>query len=142
MTRQAIFYHPIFFDLRDNAASADIHRLEMHHEQAVGVNRLTAYISVAGQTEFVRIAFSHVELFRVIDDMHLPLEEADSLTMGHISNHFAYRIEGSPFWAPQREAFEAVLPGSTHYRFVTGGSCLDVISRDQPDISWVQTVQD
>lgn len=74
--------------------------------------------------------------------MHLPLEENDRVKVGHVSNHFAYQIEGSPFWAAQREVFEAVLPGSTHYRFVTGGCCLDAISCDKLEISWVHTAQD
>lgn len=142
MTGPTILYHPIAFDLRAGATSAEIDRLEMNFEQEVGANTLTAYVSVAGQSEFVKIIFPHVDIFRVIDDMHLPLEECGSLKVGHVSNHFAYRIEGSPFWAPQREAFEVVLPGSAHYRFVTGGSCLDAISRDQPEISWVLAVQD
>ncbi|MNH89548.1 hypothetical protein D3C73_420740 [compost metagenome] len=140
--RPVIRYNPIALDLRIGATSAEIHRLVMSFDQEIGANKLTIYISVAGRSGFVRIAFPHVDIFRVVDDMHLPLEENDTLTIGHISDHFAYQIEGSPFWAPQREAFEAVLPGSTHYRFVTGGSCLDVISREKPGISWVPAVQD
>lgn len=141
MTEPVIVYHPFAFDLRIGATSAEIHRLEMKFEE-VGANKLAAYVSVAGRPGFARIAFPHVDIFRVIDEMHLTLEEDARLTVGHVSNHFAYRIEGSPFWAPQREVFEVVLPGSAHYRFVTGGSCLDAISRDQPEISWVLTVQD
>jgi hypothetical protein len=142
MTDPIIVYHPIDFDLEIRATSADIHHLEMSSEQESGANKLTAYISVEGWSGFVRVTFPHVDIFRVIDDVHLPLEENDMLTVGQVSNHFAYLIEGSPFWAAQREVFEAVLPGATHHRFVTGGSCLDVISREQPEISCVPTVRD
>jgi hypothetical protein len=142
MTGSVILYHPIAFDLRIEATSAEIHRLEMSCNAEDGANRLTTYISVAGQSGFVRITFPHVDIFRVIDDVQLPLEESDRLRVGHVTNHFAYLIEGSPFWAAQREVFEAVLPGSAHHRFVTGGSCLDVISREQPEISCVPAVQD
>ncbi len=135
MNAPIIRYCPMEFDLRAGATSADIRRLVM--ELISGANVLTAYFSVAGQRDFLKVAFPHADIFRVIDDMHLPLEEDGDLIIGHVPNHFAYRVEGGPFWAQQREVLEAVSPGSTHYRFVTGGSCLDVISRHEPIIGWV-----
>jgi hypothetical protein len=68
-------------------------------------------------------------------------EENDRLTAGQVPNHFAYLIEGSLLWAAQREVFEAVLSGSAQHHFVTGGSLLDEVSREQPESSCVPTVQ-
>ncbi|WP_455272805.1 hypothetical protein [Rhizobium herbae] len=135
MNVPVIRYRPMEFDLRAGATSARIRCLVM--ELISGANVLKACFSVAGQREFVKVVFPHADIFRVIDDMHLPLEEDDDLIIGHVSNHFAYRVDGAPFWSQQQEVLEAVSPGSTHYRFVTGGSCLDVISSHEPVIGWV-----
>jgi len=103
----------------------------------VGASELEAYFTVSGEDHLLRVFFHHVDIFHVIDDVHLPLEEHGQKTVGHVPNYFAYRVEGSPFRAAQREVLAVVRPGSTHYRFVTGGNCLDVISPDEPSFSWV-----
>jgi hypothetical protein len=103
------------------------------------VNELRAYFTVGGQDSYLKVFFSHVEMFRIIDEMHRPLEEQGMEKVGHVSNHFAYTVQGSPFWAAQREVFEVVLPGSIHYLFVTGGDCLDVITREEPRLCWVDS---
>jgi hypothetical protein len=137
-----IRYEALEFDLGVPATAADITRVQMSYRPHSGANELTAYISGREQHNHLRVFFPHVDIFRVIDEMHLPLEEHEGLQEGHISNHFAYKIEGSPFWKAQREVFQAALPGSVHYRFVTGGSCLDVISRERLEISWASTFED
>lgn len=131
-----IKYEPINFDLGAGATAADLGRLEV---TGPGSKELRAYFSVAGQSRPLRVFFPNVDIFRVIDEMHLPLEEQGMKKEGHIPNHFAYRVYGSPFWAAQREVFETVLPGSTHYLFVTGGDCLDVISTEEPNLSWASS---
>jgi hypothetical protein len=123
------------FDLKARATSADLFRIVM--EIISNSNVINAYFSVAGQPELVKVYFPHADIFRVIDDFHIPLEQDEKLVTGRVSNHFAYRVEGAPFWAPQQETFEVVMPGSKHYRFVTGGNCLDVVSSDDPIIKWV-----
>ncbi|MBD8652755.1 hypothetical protein IFT66_16845 [Rhizobium sp. CFBP 13726] len=132
-----IKYEALEFDLDAGATAADLVRMEMSYRPQSGANELRAYFSVSGQNRFLEVFFPHVDIFRVIDDMHLPLGEHGFETVGHIPNHFAYKIKGSPFWAAQREVFEISLPGSTHYRFATGGNCLDVITRDEPCFCWV-----
>ena len=129
-----IKYELMNFDLGAGATAADLDRLEM---TCSGSKELRAYFSVAGKSKLLRVFFPDVELFRVIDEMHLPLEQQGMETVGYVSNHFAYKVQGSPFWAAQRQVFETVLPGSVHYLFVTGGDCLDVITRDEPRFSWV-----
>ncbi|WP_105371834.1 hypothetical protein [Neorhizobium huautlense] len=132
-----ISYRPIQFDLGAGATAAELGRLEMTCRKDVGANELEAYFTVSGEDHLLRVFFHHVDIFRVIDDVHLPLEEHGQKTVGHVPNYFAHRVEGSPFWAAQREVLAVVRPGSTHYRFVTGGNCLDVISPDEPSFSWV-----
>ena|ERR1700730_9341125 len=43
--------------------------------------------------------------------------------------------EGSQFWKSQSDAFKAVFNKARHYRFVTGWTCLDVISDAEPSMS-------
>lgn len=131
-----IKYEPLEFDLGVGATAADLDRLEM---TCPGSKELRAYFSVAGKSRLLRVSFPNVDIFRVIDEMHGPLEEQGLEKVGHVSNHFAYKVQGSPFWAAQREVFEVVLPGSIHYLFVTGGDCLDVITRDEPRFCWVDS---
>jgi hypothetical protein len=140
MEVHAMRYLPIDFDLTAPCTGAEIYRVEMQYGAESGANVLVARFSVAGLSDHVEVSFPHAEIFRVIDDMHLPLEEVDIEKTGHVPNHFAYRVEGSPFWAAQRKTFEVALPGMMHYRFVTGGYCLDVISGDEPRMVWVSPV--
>ncbi|MGV2126121.1 hypothetical protein ACQZ4R_23975 [Agrobacterium vitis] len=127
------------FDLGAGATAADLARLEMTYHPDSGAKELSAYFSVSGQDKHLRVFFTHVDMFRVIDEMHRPLEEQGMEIVGHFSNHFAYKVQGSPFWAAQREVFEVSLPESTHYLFVTGGDCVDVITREEPRFCWVNS---
>ncbi|MFK4768987.1 hypothetical protein [Rhizobium sp. ZW T2_16] len=142
MHTDIIRYIPIDFDINAPATAAEIDRLVMEHDRMTNADKLTVFFSIAGRRDLVKLVFPHVVLFRVIEELHLPLEESDIPRVGAIANHFAYKIQGSPFWAAQREVFETALPGSEHYRFVTGGQCLDVVSRDQPQIVWQRTDQE
>jgi hypothetical protein len=123
------------FDLKAGADIADIIRIVM--ELVSGSNVMKAHFFVPGQSALVKVSFLHVDILRVIDDMQLPFEERNIPTTGHVSNHFVYQVEGAPFWAPQQELLQYLRPDTKHYRFVTGGSCLDVISRHEPVIEWV-----
>ena len=134
-----IRYEPMEFDLGAGATAADLVRVEMNYHPDSGAKELRAYFTVGGLDKHLRVFFPHVDIFRVIDDMHLPLEQHGREIVGHVPNHFAYRVEGSPFWAAQREVLEVVLPGSTHYLFVTGGDCLDVVTTEKPSFWWVDS---
>ncbi|RYZ85037.1 MAG: hypothetical protein EOP06_16965 [Proteobacteria bacterium] len=130
-------YKPMEFNLGAEATSADLAHLEMTYHRDSGAKELKAYFSVGRQDKHLRVLFPNVDIFRVIDDMHRPMEEHGSEQVGHVSNYFAYTVQGSPFCEAQRETFEILLPGSTHYLFVTGGDCLDVITREEPQFRWV-----
>jgi hypothetical protein len=137
-----IRYEPMEFDLRAGATSADLARVEMSYHADSGEKELRAYFTVGGQDKLLRVLFPHVDIFRVIDEMHRPLEEQGMELVGHVSNHFAYKVEGSPFWEAQRNDFEVRLPRSAHYLLVTGGDCLDVITTEEPSFCWVDSNTD
>jgi len=83
----------------------------------------------------LRVQFGKTEIVRILDEMPLSTEGEDTKSTGLVSEHFAYRIEDSLFWKSQSEAFKAAVKNLRHYRFVTGWTCLDVISEQEPNIS-------
>jgi hypothetical protein len=51
---------------------------------------------------------------------------------GLVSEHFAYRLEGAAFARLQSGAWKEVNAPVTHYQFVTGWACLDVLTAATP----------
>jgi hypothetical protein len=78
------------------------------------------------------VQFERTHVVRILDEMPLSTENADIPSEGLIAEHFAYLVEDSPFWKSQSEALKLVHSNARHYRFVTGWTCLDVISDEEP----------
>jgi len=55
--------------------------------------------------------------------------------------HFAYRVEGSTFAAAQSESWKMVHEPVHHYRFVTDGGCMDVLSKAEPSFEIIETYE-
>ena len=83
----------------------------------------------------LRVHFDKAHIVRILDEMPLSTENEDSRSEDLVPNHFAYFVEGTLFWKSQSETFQAVFKEARHYRFVTGWTCLDVISDVEPSIS-------
>jgi hypothetical protein len=84
----------------------------------------------------LRVAFPHVEITRTLDEMPLSTEESEKW-VGLKADHFAYEVVDAHFWRSQSTAFENAVKNLKHYVFITGGTCLDVISRHPPTFSIV-----
>ena len=94
--------------------------------------RITADFLIPGDDEHVlRLIFDRVEVVRLLDEMPISTE-ADTANLGLVSENLAYEVAGSTFWAQQSEALKLSLPGLTHYRFITGWTCMDVLSLAKP----------
>ncbi len=92
-------------------------------------------LSMSGdEHKAVSVRFRGQCIVRLLDEMALSTEDDDSPNQGLVSEHVAYRMEGARFWRNQSEAFKMVYPTARHYRFVTGGTCLDVISGAEPSV--------
>jgi hypothetical protein len=85
----------------------------------------------------LRVQFDKTHIIRILDEMPLSTESEDAKSEGLVSNHFAYFVEQSLFWKSQSEAFKMVCDKARHYRFITGWTCLDVISDEKPVISLI-----
>ena len=86
----------------------------------------------------LRIQFSRVEIVRILDEMPLSTEAETTPKSGLVKDHFAYQVEGSHFWQSQSEAFRIVHKTARHFRFVTGWTCIDVISSVTPKFEVVE----
>ncbi|MGC1780196.1 MAG: hypothetical protein WBB34_19850 [Xanthobacteraceae bacterium] len=85
----------------------------------------------------LRVVFPEVHIIRVLDEMPLSTEAEETPNEGLVSEHFAYRVEGTRFWQIQSDAFKLAHKKAQHYRFITGGNCLDVIASCPPAMSVV-----
>lgn len=85
-------YFPIDFDVRVPATALGLQRLEYLEGRS---NFLTAYFCSSDPSSLLKVVFDHAVMFRVIDDFHHPIEEVGFTDVGHVPNHFAYRMEES-----------------------------------------------
>lgn len=84
----------------------------------------------------LRVRFDRQCIVRILDEMALSTEQDDGPNEGLIPEHFAYRVRNAAFFRAQseawREGFSVADAPVTHYRFLTGWACLDVISPAHP----------
>ncbi|KQY19860.1 hypothetical protein [Rhizobium sp. Root482] len=121
-----ISYKPIFIDPAFECSRSDMVDLVWKK------GRLDAYFLVPDDAHRLRVSFDQTETFRVMDEMPLSTEEPHFDDEGLISDHFSYTVENTAFWNMQSEAFIACKPRMKHYRFITGRTCLDVLSDHEP----------
>lgn len=85
----------------------------------------------------LRVSFDRPCIVRLLDEMPLSTETDETPNEGLIDEHFAYRLEGARFARLQSEAWKEVSGPVTHYQFVTGWACMDVLSGGSPTFSIV-----
>ena len=101
-------------------------------------NGITADFVLPGDdAHALRVSFDRPCIVRLFDEMALSTEEEDSPKEGLVSNHFAYRLEGARFSRLQSETWKEVSGPVTHYQFITGWGCMDVLSGGTPSFSVV-----
>jgi hypothetical protein len=101
-------------------------------------NGITAdFILPNDDAHALRVSFDRPCIVRLLDEMALSTEEEDTTNEGLVPNHFAYRLEGARFSRSQSETWKEVYGPLTHYQFVTGWGCMDVLSGGSPSFSVV-----
>jgi hypothetical protein len=96
------------------------------------------FIIPGDDQQVLRVHFDATHIVRILDEMPLSTENEDTRPEGLVPDHFAYIVEGSLFWKSQSDAFKTLFNKAQHYRFVTGWTCLDVISDVGPTMSAIQ----
>jgi len=84
------------------------------------------------EAHLLRVSFDRQCIIRILDEMPLSTEEDDTPNEGLVAEHFAYRLEGAAFVRLQSWAWKEVNAPVTHYQFVTGWTCLDVLTAATP----------
>ena len=96
-------------------------------------NRITAaFILPDDDAHVLRVSFDRPCIIRILDEMPLSTEENDTPNEGLVPEHFAYSLEGAAFARLQSSAWKEVNAPITHYQFVTGWACMDVITAATP----------
>ena len=101
----------------------------------VGRSLRADFVIPGDESQQLRVVFSDVEITRTLDEMPLSTEEPEKW-IGLIPEHFAYEATNAHFWRSQSPALFAAIEGLKHYVFITGETCLDVISREGPESPW------
>jgi len=106
-----------------------------------GLNSLSASFILADEAEQdLQVTFDRPTIVRVLDDM--PLSTEGAWGEGRVPNHFAYEVRGHPFLTSQSQVWRDVCGPISHYQFLTGGMCMDVLSSGQPEFSLVPADKD
>ena len=79
----------------------------------------------------LRVRFNGPTIVRLLDEMPLSTEDGTK-NEGLISRHFAYRVENSTFADTQSPAWKMACHPVSHYEFITGAGCMDVLSKAEP----------
>ena len=89
------------------------------------------------EDHLLRVSFNRQCIIRIFDEMPLSTEEADTPNERLVAENFAYRLEGAAFARIQSSAWKEVNSPVTHYQFVTGWACLDVLTAAAPEFAIV-----
>lgn len=89
------------------------------------------------ESRLLRVSFDCQCIVRLLDEMPLSTEEEDGPNEGLVADHFAYRIEGATFARTQSSAWKKTMGPVSHYQFVTGWGCMDVLSSAEPSFTLV-----
>jgi hypothetical protein len=94
------------------------------------------FILPGAEGRALRVRFNGATIVRLLDEMPLSTEHG-TRNEGLVARHFAYRVEGSIFADTQSEAWKDVHRPVSHYEFITGWGCMDVLSGVKPSFEVV-----
>ena len=125
-------YEPIETGISLKASASDLLGLNWD------TNGIAAdFILPDDDTRVLRVSFDRSCIVRLLDEMPLSTEEDETLNVGLVPEHFAYRLEGARFARMQSEAWKEISGPVNHYQFVTGWACMDVLSGGSPAFTLV-----
>ena len=93
------------------------------------------FIIPADPASALRVTFSKQCIVRLLDEMPISTEDDNGPRRGFIEEEFAYRVEDSAFAVAQSDAWTHVFAPVSHWRFITGWTCMDVLSGGSPSFS-------
>jgi len=116
-------YRPIEIE---NVSAVNASLMSVRYDQG----RLLADYSVDDVPVIVRASIPSVATYRLIDGNSMPADEIEQQE-GLSRDHMLYLVSGAKY----ADQFRPVIEGRIlHFRFVTGISCLDVLTTARPKI--------
>lgn len=127
------------FDVFQNFTCTGMELYDLRHSYFGDDGKpLTAHFSLPTGDDLLKIHFSDADVVRVLDELLLSTEEYGIERIGVKPYHFAYRVENSRFFLSQSEFYRDQYREAVHYRFITGGACLDVLTKSGPNFALVR----
>lgn len=126
-------YFPIDAGVSFNCVQSDLLAFSWNADGCLSAD----FILPRTEGRALRVRFNGPTIVRLLDEMPLSTEN-DTKREGTVPRHFAYRVEGSTFANTQSETWKSVCHPVHHYRFVTGGGCMDVLSKAEPSFEIVE----
>ena len=120
-------YFPIEVTPSIQSSASDL--VDCHWKKSI---LIADFVIPEDEIHVLQICFEKAEVVRILDEMPLSTEAETTPSVGLISDHFAYSVEGALFWGSQSDALKTVLPKLRHFRLITGWTCLDVLSQQEP----------
>ncbi|MBH0114109.1 hypothetical protein I5E68_14285 [Novosphingobium sp. YJ-S2-02] len=129
-----IRYHPI--DIGFPVASVDSDLVCFHWQ-----NMAADFVIPGDENHLLRISFDSDAIVRILDEMPLSTESDPATWEGLVPYHFAYRVEGAAFVEQQSPSWREIVGPVTHFQFVTGSACLDVLTPGTPTFALIPDTQ-
>jgi hypothetical protein len=125
-------YIPIETGVHLQASLSDMIALQWKNDGIVA-----DFVLPGDNAHALRVSFDRPCIIRLVDEMPLSTEKDDSPNIGLISEHFAYRVEGAAFARMQSPAWTLAVGPVVNFRFITGWTCLDVVTGARPNFAVV-----
>ena len=125
-------YHPIDVPTAIPASESD---MVAFHWKTEGI--VADFAIPSDASNVLRVLFDKQCIVRLLDEMPISTEEDGGPSEGLVAEHFAYRVEGSAFADAQSSTWKQVCAPVSHWRFITGWACMDVLSNAAPTFSVV-----
>jgi hypothetical protein len=118
-------YFPLEAPLKFDCVGSDLLRFDWP-------DRSADFAIPDDEEHILRMWFDADVIVRLLDEFPLSIETDPSASRGLVPHHFAYRVEGASFGENYPQAWLEAFGPLKHYRFVTGGGCLDVLTSGEP----------
>lgn len=106
------------------------------------VQGIEAAFTIPGDaSRLISVRFDGQSIVRILDEEALSTEDNGGTNVGLVPDHFAYRVRNAAFEQMQSTAWKEALGNIKHYQFVTGSTCMDVVSNADPSFQVMKRQQ-
>jgi hypothetical protein len=122
-----IKYEPVDVGASFDLCSSTLENFVWDHHSVVA-----DFLIPNDENHVLRAVFHGSCIVRLLDEMALSTEDDDGDAEGLVPDTLCYRVEGAAFSRAQSETWKSVCGPAVHYRFITGWTCMDVLTGATP----------